>query len=386
MEFLHDGLPRYEREAVWEPPELHEPDREPKADYGADLTAILSMWNVCSKEWVIRQYDHEVQGNTVVKPLIGPREDGPGDAVVMTLSPGERRGIVVSNGLNPGYGDLDPYAMAAAAVDEAVRNAIAVGARLSGIALLDNFSWGNTEHPDRLGALVLASRALYDVAVAYGTPFISGKDSLNNEFKTESGTICIPHTLLVSAICVVPDVTKSVTMDLKARGNGLYLLGTTRDELGGSHYLRLVGERGANVPRVRTGEAVATYAATCAAMADGLIRACHDLSEGGLAVAAAEMAFAGGLGATIELPAVARDADLTADDAILFSESQSRLLCEVAPEHREAFEALIDGLPAARIGEVTATDRVVMTGIGGDFVIDESIDDLREAFISPLRW
>ena len=386
MAFLHDGLPKLEREAVWEAPELSEPDRPVREDYGDALRGILSSLNVCSKEWVIRQYDHEVQGLTIVKPLVGPAHDGPGDAVVVTVEPGERRGVVVSNGMNPHYGDLDPYAMAAASVDEAVRNAMAVGARLDGIALLDNFSWGNTDKPDRLGALVLASRALYDVAKVYGTPFISGKDSLNNEYSTEQGTIVIPHTMLVSALCVIEDVTRCVTMDLKTAGNGLYVLGETRDELGGSHYLLLDGERGANVPKVRPEEAVGTFRALEGAIAAGLVRSCHDLSEGGLAAAAAEMAFAGGVGASLALGLVPRPDGLDRDDAVLFSETQSRFLVEVSTERREAFEAATAAISAQRVGETNSTDRLRIVGLGGDPVIDEALDDLKEAHQAPLRW
>jgi phosphoribosylformylglycinamidine synthase len=386
MEFLHEGLPKLVREAAWEPPALDEPDRPTHDDYGPALRAILSSPNVCSKEWIIRQYDHEVQGLTVTKPLVGPGADGPSDAVVFTAEPGEKRGIVVSCGMNPRYGDLDPYAMAAASVDEAVRNALAVGGRLETVALLDNFSWGNTDHPDRLGALVLASRALYDVARVYRTPFISGKDSLNNEYLTEEGTIVIPHTLLVSSISVIPDVALAVTMDLKAPGNLLYVLGETRDELGGSHFLLTRGEIGKNVPRVRPEEAVETFGALMAAVAEGLVRSCHDLSEGGLAVALAESAFAGGVGAEVDLARVPRAPGVDRDDVLLFSETQSRFLVEVEPAHRDAFEARVEGVVAARIGRTVSKDSLVVNGLGGRPALSEPLEELREAFKAPLRW
>jgi len=385
MEFLHGGLPKLERQATWEAPTLSEPDRSNTPDLGKSLLAILAAPNVCSKEWVIRQYDHEVQGLTAIKPLVGTRHDGPGDAVVFSAEPGERRGIVVSCGMNPHYGDLDPYAMAAASIDEAVRNSIAVGGTLERIALLDNFSWGNTDKPDNLGALVLASRALYDVARIYGTPFISGKDSLNNEYSTDEGTIVIPHTLLVSAVSVMDDITKAVTMDLKAPGNGLYLLGRTADELGGSHLYLLDGEKGANVPRVNPQEAVATFRAIQAAIAGGDVRSCHDLSEGGLGVAIAEMAYAGETGAAIALSNVPRSEGLDRDETILYSESQSRFLVEVAPERREAFEARIAGIPAARIGETNDTDSLTVTGTSGDVVLCQALADIREAHQATLR-
>ncbi len=386
MEFLHDGLPKLEREAVWVAPDLSEPEPRADRDHGESLLGILGALNVCSKEWVIRQYDHEVQGLTAVKPLVGVRHDGPGDAVVFSAEPGERRGIVVSCGMNPHYGDLDPYAMAAAAIDEAVRNTIAVGGRLERMAMLDNFSWGNTDKPDRLGALVLAAKAIYDVSKIYGTPFISGKDSLNNEYSTDEGTIVIPHTLLVSAMSVMDDITKAVTMDLKGPGNGLYLIGRTYDELGGSHLYLQDGEMGANVPRVRPEDAVATFTALSNAIAAGHVRSCHDLSEGGLGVAVAEMAYAGETGAAIDLAAVERAEGLSRDDAILFSESQSRFVVEVMPEHREDFEAALADIPFARIGETNDTDTLTVTGTSGEVILTRALADIREAHQATLRW
>src|SRR6185436_3777194 len=293
MEFLHDGLPRASREA-----EFTSAPAKPFAwtdaprNLGDDLRAILSSWNVCSKEWVIRQYDHEVQGGTAVKPLVGRKRDGPGDACVMTPIQGNPRGVAVSSGMNPRLGDLSPYDMAANAVDEALRNLCAVGADPRRAALLDNFSWGNCTKSDRLGSLVLAAEALRDVAIAYGTPFVSGKDSLNNEYVVDGKPIVIPPTLLVTAFCVVDDVRKCVTMDLKESGNLLFVVGVTRDEMGGSHLGLVRGADGGVAPRVRTDEGLAAFDALHAAIAAGLVRACHDLSEGGLVVALAEMAFA----------------------------------------------------------------------------------------------
>ncbi|MCU0726334.1 MAG: phosphoribosylformylglycinamidine synthase subunit PurL [Planctomycetes bacterium] len=384
MEFLHHGLPRLEREATWSPPPRREYRRPDRPSYGIDLRRILSAWNVCSKETVIRQYDHEVQGLTAVKPLVGARHDGPGDATVITVEPGETRGLVVSNGLNPRYADLDPYAAAAASVDEAVRNSLAVGGRLTGIALLDNFSWGNCDKPDRLGAMVLACRALYDIARVYRTPFVSGKDSLNNEYQTDAGTIVIPHTLLVSSFCVIEDVRKAVTMDLKSAGNDLFVLGETLDELGGSHWLLVRGEEGGEVPMVRPETALNTFAAVEEAIAAGFVRACHDLSEGGLAVALAESSFAGGLGVEIDLGPVPRSSGLDRDEVLLFSESQSRFIVETEPRHRPAVEKLFSRTAAARIGRVTAGGRVVIHGLAGQPIIDETIEDLRDAFRAPL--
>ena len=223
MDFLHNGLPRHTKKAVWDPPQHPEPalGQVNSTQLTENLCRILASPNVASKEWVIRQYDHEVQGGLVLKPLVGRENDGPGDACITTPVLGSPKGVIVANGINPKYGDIDPYDSAAAAIDEALRNIIAVGGNLEQTALLDNFSWGNPDKHDRLGGLVRSARACYDIAVAYGTPFISGKDSLYNEYRdtTTGEQLAIPPTLLISAVCVMPDVGKAVSMDVKSPGN-----------------------------------------------------------------------------------------------------------------------------------------------------------------------
>src|SRR5437763_1224708 len=221
-------------------------------DLTQTLLKILGSPNVCSKEWIVRQYDHEVQGGSVIKPLVGAANDGPSDAAVLRPVLSSRRGLVVACGMNPNYGDYDPYHMAACAIDEAVRNCVAVGGDPRRIAILDNFCWGYTDRPETLGALVRAALACHEVAVALGTPFISGKDSLNNEFSYEAGgqrrTIQIPHTLLISALGQVADVSRCVTMDFKSPGNLIYQIGATKHELGGSHYCLVAGNDSGRVP------------------------------------------------------------------------------------------------------------------------------------------
>ena len=386
MDFLHHGVPRRELVAEWTPPRHEPPDLPPQDDYTDDLLGVLGMWNVCSKEWVIRQYDHEVQGQTVVKPLVGTRADGPGDACVITPLLGTAKGLAVACGMNPKYGDIDPYAMAAAGIDEAIRNLVAVGGRPDRVALLDNFCWGNCDKPDRLGSLVLACKACYDVAMACGAPFISGKDSLNNEYDTGEGTIVIPPTLLISALTIVDDVTRCVTADLKAPGNPVYLVGETRDECGGSHWFALKGAVGTDAPQVDLEMAPQIFAAVHAAIADGCVRACHDLSEGGLAVAAAEMAFAGDLGLRLDLENVPRAGGLLDDGPILFSESTTRFLIEVDRRRAIDFEKRLAGVPCGRIGEVTDTGRLTVAGVGGETVLDAACSRMREAWQAPLNW
>ncbi len=377
MHFLHDGIPQRNMEAIWSPrvalPGLTV-DPSAVAD---DLLRLLAMPSIRSKEDVVRRYDHEVKGGTAVKPLVGVHNAGPSDATVLVpvdAMPNDTRdapqGVALSVGLAPQYTAYDPYAMAWAATDEAMRNLVAVGADPAQVSILDNFSWGNTNLPDRLGELVRASQGCYDAAMAYQTPFISGKDSLNNEYLGEDGKRhAIPGTLVISAMGIVPDVTRTVTMDFKAVGNAVYLLGDTPDEMGGSHYHLLHGHDGGRVPQPDA-EAPARYRALYAAITAGLVRACHDLSEGGLAVAIAEMCIASNLGATIDF-----------DPALIFSESLGRLLVEVAPEDEAALrERLTD---AQRIGTVEETPTLTIRH-ADTAVASLSVTDLESAWRGNL--
>ncbi|MEM2886227.1 MAG: phosphoribosylformylglycinamidine synthase subunit PurL, partial [Thermoproteota archaeon] len=334
--------PKPRRPAEWAAPILSDPDIEEPARLGEALLEILSSPNVCSREAVIRTYDHEVKGSTALKPLQGEK-GGPNDAAVIKPLPDSMKGVVISSGMNPAYGKIDPYWMAASAIDEAVRNNVAVGGRR--IALLDNFVWGSPEKPDRLGSLVRAAKACYDVAKALGTPFISGKDSLYNE--APSGPVT--PTLLVTGVGIVPDIRKVVSVDLKQPGDPIYIAGTTSAELGGSEYFRLKGFLGKSVPKLDASSARSLYGAVTAAMDSGCVRACHDVSQGGLGVAAAEMALSGGLGLEIDLRKVPVS-NVRRDDHVLFSESNSRLLLEVSRERVEGFHRVMEGVTYARIG------------------------------------
>jgi len=386
MEFLHKGLPQLEKEAVWELSQHAEPDFPQPTDLSEDLLRILASWNVCSKEWVIRQYDHEVQGGSVLKPLTGVNNDGPSDAAIVRPILDSDMGVVVANGINPKYGDIDPYWMAASAIDEALRQVVAVGGSLRRVALLDNFCWGNPDKPDRLGGLVRAAQACYDVALDYETPFISGKDSLYNEFETEKESISIPPTLLISAVAVMDNVEKAVTMDCKRDGDLVYIIGTTWNELGGSQYYGIHGYVGNKMPRVDSKKGKRLMDALSAVMEKGLVRACHDLSEGGIGVAAAEMAFAGGLGMVINLGQVPLGEAMNRDDYVLFSESNTRFLVEVAPEDSRQFEGMMAGVDFAAIGQVTGKERLEVYGLNREIVLSALIVELKEAWQRPLRW
>jgi len=387
MDFLHDGVPKIRRKAVWKTPELSEPSIAKKDNYNDELLRILSSYNVASKEWVIRQYDHEVQGSSVVKPLTGVNNDGPSDAAVIKPKFDSDKGLAISCGMNPLYGDIDPYWMALAGIDEAIRNLVCVGGRADRIALLDNFCWGNCTKPETFGPLVRAAQACYDGAIAFDAPFISGKDSLNNEFSCEDGRqISIPSTLLISAISIVDDINKCVTMDAKKGGNFLFVVGETKNELGGSHYYKIHGQPGANVPKADLETAPKIAERIAGAIARGLVVSCHDCSEGGLAVALAEMAFAGGLGIEADLRGLPKSTDCSRTDMQLFSESNSRYIVEVEQENYDAFVKLMLNLPFGQIGKVTEEKTLIIKAEDGKKVIEADIDSLKEAWQKPLDW
>lgn len=379
-QFLHHGTPLKKLTAVL-PVVNHQQGRPPVAptNYAELLLKLLAHPNIASKADVIRRYDHEVQGGTVIKPLTGAQNDGPSDACVLKpLETKGTRGIVLSNGINPELGKQDPYAMAVSVVDEAMRNAVAVGADLDHIAILDNFCWGDPKRPETLGSLLAATRGCYDAALHYRTPFISGKDSLNNEYLSQDGERhAIPSTLLISAIGIIPDINKAITMDLKKAGNTVYLLGETQAHFAGSH-LVLCDEKLAGLATASPSLPAYTptlYRNLHQAMQKGLVRACHDLSEGGLSVAIAEMCLAGRLGCEINL----NDKDLI---AALFSESNGRLLVEVEPEHCTAFEkCFAPDLQKliTKLGKVTDNNQLIIQQ-NNNTVLSLSIDQLVTAF------
>ncbi len=382
LNFLHKGIPLGKLEAAWQPPDI---PQMPISDVGTDpvdpaqaLLTLLAHPNIRSKEPVIRRYDHEVQGATLIRPLVGMDNHGPGDATVLIpldvqmhnvrrVQESEdesprifHRGVALSVGICPGYGELDPYTMAWAATDEAMRNLVAVGADPTQVALMDNFCWGNPNLPDRLGSLVRCAQGCHDAAVAYNAPFISGKDSLNNEYTGADGQRhAIPGTLLISAVGIVPDVAYTTTMDLKQAGNLLYIVGKTRPELGSSHYQQAVlGQPAHGLPPQPVDNALDHLRAVHQAISAGIVRACHDCSEGGLGVALAEMCLAGRLGAAIDLTSVPTADNPCAEAEFLFSESLSRFIIEVRSEDAQALEATLKDVPHARIGHVSPTSKL----------------------------
>ncbi|MBS7636987.1 phosphoribosylformylglycinamidine synthase subunit PurL, partial [Candidatus Bathyarchaeota archaeon] len=368
--------PRTVRNAEYKPPAFKEPNFPEPKDLTGIVLRLLSSPNIASKESVIRTYDHEVKGNTVLKPLHGD-VGGPNNAAILKPLKDSWRGLVISCGINPQYGKVNSYWMAASAIDEALRNNVAVGGRR--IALLDNFTWGNPEKPDRLGSLVRACQACYDFAKAFGTPFVSGKDSLYNE----SPLGPVTPTLLITAVGIIPDIRLAVSLDVKEPGSSIYIVGKTYRELGGSEYYRLMGLVGKSVPKVRVSQARKAFKALIRAIDHGLINACHDLSEGGLAVAAAEMAFSGGYGVEMDLRLVPTKG-LNRNDLILFAESNSRFLVEVPEKCERNFEAVMRGCTFAKIGKVTAVPKLCVYGLDGNVVVDASLRELLAWWKRPL--
>lgn len=385
MKFLHDGIPQIVKKAVWR--DLAPGTKEPKiaGDLTQALKIILAQPTVASKESVIRQYDHEVQAQTVIKPLVGVHSDGPSDACVLKPKFDSYRGLAVANGINPRYGLLDPYWMAASCMDEAIRQIIVVGGSLKQLAILDNFCWGNPDKPDRLGALVRAAQACYQFSTAYGVPFISGKDSLYNEYTDRGRSMAIPGTLLVSSIGIVEDIRRCVTMDLKKEGNLIYLLGDTAQELGGSIYFETCGLKSGSVPRVDAKAGVSIYNALTKAIAAGYVASAHDCSEGGLGVALAEMAFSGQLGITIFLEQVPYRGKLR-NDYILFSESNTRIVVEVPAAKQKDFEKIFKRLAHNIIGFVDGSDSMHVLGLQGEPCVEEKLTVLKAAWQKPLAY
>ena len=420
LAFLHDGVPRKVLEAEWgaglneelkiRNEELALPHEELRmrnekltnssfliphsslseaTSLSEALFALLGSLNICSREAVIRQYDHEVKGRTIVKPLMGATGQAPQDAAVVRFNFESWEGVAVSNGIIPRYGDLDAYQMSAGAFDEAVRQIVAVGGRLPNLSFGDGNFWSvndnfcvpdsvydpitNPDGKQKLAKLVQMCEALRDACVAYCIPLTSGKDSMKNDFKADGVKISVPPTVLYSMTAKMDDVRRAVTSDFQQADDVIYLLGETYNELGGSEYCALHGRLGANVPKVNFISAKALYVLVGEAHAARLLQSCHDLSDGGLAVALAECCFGYDHGAEIDLPETA----LTLPQ-LLFSESHSRFVATVAPADVPVFEALLGGR-ATRLGRVTAAPRLVLRH-AGQTVLEANSSDLRAAW------
>jgi phosphoribosylformylglycinamidine synthase II len=398
LNFLHEGCPRMLLEARWQPPALPSPRLPRKGIRNRQLIELLRSLNICSKEYKSRQYDGEVKGLSVIKPFVGVNSDVPSDATIMRVEHGCDEGIILAEGINPFYSDLDTYHMMASVIDEAVRRVISVGGRLGQIAGLDNFCWPDPvlseKTPDglyKMAQLVRANKAFYDVTTGFGVPAISGKDSMKNDSVRGGRKISIPPTVLFSTIATTENVRRAVTMHFKSAGDAIYVVGSTKNEMGGSEYFRLLARQqgtseayGGQVPKLDIAGALALYRAMNEAALRELLCSSHTPTLGGLAVAFALPAIGGNLGAEIDLTALICDGELE-DEAKLFSESNSRFVITCTPEDESSVTALFKDLPCARVGTVSAEQRVRILGEKGRRLLDLDLDRLRRAFKETLH-
>ena len=387
-----DHRPQLELEAVWEAPKVEDIRVDmPDSEQGAFLRRMLNRLNICSKEYIIRQYDHEVRGGSAIKPLCGVKNDGPSDAGVIRPLLESDAGLVISHGICPKFSDYDTYWMMANAMDEAIRNAVAVGGNPDALAGVDNFCWcdpvQSEKTPDgryKLAQLVRACKALQQFSLAFGVPCISGKDSMKNDYTGGGEKISIPPTVLFSVMGVINNVIATQTSDFKAAGHHIYMLGGTWREMAGSEACSELGLTGGRVPNVDASTAMPRYRAVHGLMGQRALSACHDCSDGGLAVALAEMCIGGRLGANIDLDAVPAMEDMTLTE-LLYSESASRLIVSVRPDLAMILDMLGSWQICRRIGTVTDDNTLTMTR-GGVTVLQESVDDLTTAFKRTLDW
>ncbi len=399
LSLLTSGFPQWEFDAEWQPPAargLMEPVMGPPRDLTALLTDLLARPNIASKEWIARQYDHEVQGTSVIKPLVGADRDVPSDGAVIRPVLDSERGLAFSQALLPFYSAIDAYAMAACTVDEAVRRLIAVGGDPDHIGGVDNFCWPNIQYhpvnnPDgrfKAAQLVRACRALKDLCLAYGIPLLSGKDSMYVDGHLpgrygETHKVSALASLQFSTIGVVEDVHRCMSMDGKRAGDAVYVMGVTRNELGGSEYYDRFGYIGVNVPQVRPDAFAALYRAVARCVADGWLASVHGVYRGGLGVHLALVAMAGNLGMTVDVGAVPSDG-VGRDDTLLFSESAGRFIVTVDAANRTDVERLFTGHPMAQVGELTDDGRIRIQGTGGNRIVDAATADLKAAWKAPF--
>jgi len=397
ISFLHDGCPQLELESEWSPPTHAEVILPDASQMGGALTRLIARPNIASKEWWVRSYDHEVIAQSVIKPFCGVNHDAPGDAAVIAPIQGQTQGAVISNGITPRYSDIDAYAMTAASIDEALRNAVCVGVDLDLIAGLDNFCWPDPveskKTPDgryKLAQLVRANRALDDVCRAYKLPCISGKDSMKNDAKLHGEKISIPPTILFSLIGNHQDVRKAVSSDFKSPGDRIYLCGESHQELGASEIAYMLREEtqgqsgiGGRVPEIDTSRNLAMYRALTGAMQKELVASAHDCSDGGLAVAISECCFGSDSGARVDVSPIMSDCDQIEPWGAMFGESLGRILVSVKPENSQAFETSMIGHACYLLGVVEEGDTISVTN-GDTPLISTSMSVLRKAWKETL--
>ncbi len=386
MTFLHNGLPAENQKTTYTKKQYKNPDFKSPENLNEIALKMLSRNNIASKEFISMQYDHEVQAGSVIKPLQGLGRVN-GTATVNAPLLGSKRGVVISQGINPRYSDLDTYHMSTCAIDTAIRNAVAVGGDPNYMALMDNFCWCSSNDPERLGQLKEAVKACYDSAVAMGTPYISGKDSMYNDFQgydenNKIKKISIPPTLLISSIGVIENIENCLTLDPKMAGDLVYIIGETKSELGGSEYFHMYNEIGKDVPKVNTQKALDRYQRFYKATKKQLMASAISVEIGGLATAFMKMSIAGKLGMDLYLSDIELK-EVDRNDYALFSETQSRFIVTVDPSKQKAFKKVI---PEAKIiGKVTKNKTLKIKGLDGKPVIELSIEEMGKAYRNTFK-
>jgi phosphoribosylformylglycinamidine synthase II len=386
LEFLHDGVPKMQIPARWKAPRKSASLSLPPLDANRVLLDLLQDPTIASKENLVRQYDHEVQARSVVKPFTGIKMDAPTDGAVLLVDPESPKALSVTHGIYPRYSDYDTYDMAMCAVDEAYRAHIALGGHPDQAAALDNFCWPDPilseacpDGPYKMAQLVRANEGLRKACMDYGLPLISGKDSMKNDAVLDGEKVSIRPTLLISLMGILENRDRAMTTDFLREGEALYILGTTNWALGGSSLEKILGKELGAGPKVDTGQALANYQKLADFIQKGDVSSVHDLSDGGLAVALAESALGGGLGAMISIDGLPTSEALS-PEAALFSESPSRFLVSLPQDLRALWEEVF-GNQTAYLGETTKEKKIIINA-QGKALIDLSLDAVERAWKS----
>jgi phosphoribosylformylglycinamidine synthase len=382
MKFLHDGLPVRPMKTVPIKNIFKEPVIPQQKNLNDILLKMMQRLNITSFEFISKQYDHEVQANSVIKPLQGKGKVNGETSIVRPIfnSP---QALTISQGLYPSYSEIDSYQMAGACIDTAIRNLISVGTNPDKIFLLDNFCWCSSNDPQRLYQLKKAAEACFDFAKIYEAPYISGKDSMFNDFKGYDGEgnpikISVPPTLLISSIGLIEDVLKTISIDLKFPGDLVYILGETKDELGGSEYFSMNKSVGNNVPKVNGLKNKKMYSDYYKASQSQLIASAISITRGGLGIALAKTALAGKLGIKISLTNL--PGKVSRNDFALFSESQGRILVTINPKNKKEFEKIMKGNNFKQIGQVTDNQQLIIKGVDNKTTVDLGLEKIEKAY------
>jgi len=383
MDFIFN-LPKLTKKATWVMKKEEAVSVDEKENYNEQVKALLSRPGIACKDWILREYDHEVQAGSVLKSIYGIENLSVSDAAVLRPDLKTDKAVAIGLGINPFYSDIDPYWMAALAIDEALRNIVSVGGNLKNTYILDNFCWGSPEDEYNLAGLVRTSFSAYDFSKYFEVPFISGKDSLYNEYAVEGKRISIPGTLLISAVSIMDNWQSVITANLKKEDNLIYLVGLSKPEMGASEYFRFLKKKGGFVPKVNKETAKEVFEAVSLAINKKVIISCHDLSEGGLAVAISEMCMGSGFGANIFLKEVPKEKNM-ADYEILFGESPTRFLVEVPKDKKAVFEKQFKGLIFGLIGCASKEPKLTIYANETETVVNLALDELRDSWLKTFK-